>query len=89
VVSDEATVGAGGPPTQRLRNDPGSVTETAGRLRTVVAWEGEAPAELGARNRHSVRLALPKTPPTLSRTQLSQDCGAPAPCRSCHGAGSP
>ena len=39
----------------------------------MVVWEGEAPAEPVARNRHSVRLArrlaLPKTPPKLSHTQ--------------------
>ena len=47
------------------------MTETAGCLRIVVVWEGEAPAEPGDRNRHSVRfagrLALPKTLPKLSR----------------------
>jgi hypothetical protein len=47
------------------------VTETAGCSSTVVVWEGEAPEEPRARNRHSVRLALPKTPPFLSRTRMS------------------
>ena len=49
------------------------MTETAGCIRTEVVWGGEAPAEPGARNRHSVRLhrrlALPKTPPNLPRTR--------------------
>jgi hypothetical protein len=56
-----------------LKNGIPSVTETAGCLRTEVVWEGEAPAEPGACNRHFVRLAErlgpPKTPPKPSRTR--------------------
>ena len=61
-----------------------SVTETAGCLRNVLVWVGEAPAEPGPRNRHSVRLArrlaLPKKPRKLKPAAPDAAMGNALPC---------